>query len=117
MRWKLLLEEHDYEFQYRTGQRNCNADSIYPVQYLNVNTEERKQKIITELHNCPVGGQQGNYRTIECIKLHISWPGIDQDVAQYIKQCKICQLNKETRTNIKFPSAITDTKSTPWEKV
>jgi hypothetical protein len=49
IRWKLLLEEYDYEIQYRAGQRNCNADSrsCYPVQCLNVKveeiTEERKQ--------------------------------------------------------------------------
>ncbi|PNF43128.1 hypothetical protein B7P43_G18013 [Cryptotermes secundus] len=42
MRWKLLLEEHDYEIQYRAGQRNCNADSLsrYPTQCLNINAEE-----------------------------------------------------------------------------
>jgi hypothetical protein len=53
IRWKLLLEEYDYEIQYRAGQKNCNADSLsrYPVECLNVNideiSEERKQKIIT----------------------------------------------------------------------
>jgi hypothetical protein len=42
MRWKLLLEEYEYEIQYRAGQRNCNADSLsrYPIQCLNVNLEE-----------------------------------------------------------------------------
>jgi hypothetical protein len=27
-RWKLLLEEYDYEIEYRAGKRNCNADSL-----------------------------------------------------------------------------------------
>jgi hypothetical protein len=123
MRWKLLLEEYDYEIQYRAGQRNCNADSLsrYPIQCLNVNidevTEERKQRIIAEMHNCPIGGHQGIQRTAERIKLYISWPGLDQDVTQYIKQCKICQLNKDTRPNIKLPLTITDTKTAPWEKI
>jgi hypothetical protein len=122
MRWKLLLEEYDYEIQYRAGERNCNADSLsrYPLQCLNVNieemTEERKRKIISELHNCPVGGHQGIQRTIERIKLYLTWPGLEQDVTQYIKQCKICQVNKETKPNIKLPT-ITDTKETPWEKI
>jgi hypothetical protein len=36
MRWKLLLEEYDYEIQYKAGQKNCNADSLsrYPIQCL-----------------------------------------------------------------------------------
>jgi hypothetical protein len=44
------------------------------------------------MHNCPVGGHQGIQRAIERIKLYISWPGLDQDVAQYIKQCKTWQI-------------------------
>jgi hypothetical protein len=76
MRWKLLLEEYEYEIQYRTGVRNCNADSLsrYPVQCLNVNveeiTDERKRRIIAEMHNCPIGGHKGIHRTIERIKLY-----------------------------------------------
>jgi hypothetical protein len=95
IRWKLLLEEYDYEILYRAGKHNGNADSLsrYPIQCLNINleelTKERKQKIITEMHDCPVGGHQGIQRTIERIKLYISWPSLDQDVAQYVKQCKI----------------------------
>jgi hypothetical protein len=75
MRWKLLLEEYDYEIQYRPGQRNCNADSLsrYPLQCFNINieeiTKERKEKIITEMHNCPVGGHQGIQRTTERHKI------------------------------------------------
>ncbi|PNF18384.1 hypothetical protein B7P43_G12483 [Cryptotermes secundus] len=123
MRWKLLLEEYDYEIQYRAGHRNCNADSLsrYPIQCFNVNVEEitneRKQKIIAEMHNCPVGGHQGIQRTIERIKLYISWPGLEQDVIKYIRECKTCQLNKETRPNIKLPLTVTDTRNIPWEKV
>jgi hypothetical protein len=90
MRWKLLLEECDYEIQYRAGKRNCNADSLsrYPIQCLNINLEEltdgRKQKIIAEMHNCAIGGHQGIQRTIERIKLYISWPGLDQDITTFI---------------------------------
>jgi transcription elongation factor Elf1 len=123
MRWKLLLEEYDYEIQYRAGIRNCNIDSLscYPVQCLTVNTEEitneRKQRIIAEMHNCPVGGHQGIHRTIKRIKLYTSWPNIDKDVTQYVKECKTCQLNKETHPNVKLPLTITDTKATPWDKI
>jgi hypothetical protein len=69
------------------------------------------------MHNCPIGGHQGIQRTIERIKLYLSWPGLEQDVTQYIKECKICQINKETHRNIRLPLTVTDTKTTPWEKV
>jgi hypothetical protein len=123
MRWKLLLEEYDYEIQYWAGQRNCNADSLshYPIQCLNVNvetiTDEKKKKIISEMHDCPVGGHQGIQRTLERIKLYITWPGIGEDVTKYVKQCKTCQLNKETHSKIKLPITITDTQTIPWDKI
>jgi hypothetical protein len=69
------------------------------------------------MHNCPVGVHQGIQRTIEHIKLYISWPGLDQDVTQYVKECKTCKLNKETHPNIKLPLTVMDTKTTLWEKV
>jgi transposase InsO family protein len=69
------------------------------------------------MHNCPIGGHQGIQRTIERIKLYLTWPGLDQDVTQYVKECNICQINKETKPNIKLPLTITDTKTTPWDKV
>jgi hypothetical protein len=53
-------------------------------------TEERKQKIIAEMHSCPIGGHQGIQRTIKCIQLYLSWPGLAQDVTHYIKECKTC---------------------------
>jgi hypothetical protein len=95
--------------------------SRYPVQCLNVNveeiTDERKRRIIAEMHNCPIGGHQGIHRTIERIKFYISWPNLDHDVIQYIKECKTCQLNKETRQNIRLPLTVTDIKATTWEKI
>ncbi|PNF37360.1 hypothetical protein B7P43_G17830 [Cryptotermes secundus] len=123
MRWKLLLQEYDYEIQYRAGQRNCNTDSLsrYPTQCLNINAEEitddRKQRIIAEMNDCPIGDHQGIQRTIKRIKLYLSWPGIEQDVTKYIKECKTCQVNKETHPTDKLPLNVTDTKVTPWDKV
>jgi hypothetical protein len=122
MRWKLLLEEYEYEIQYRAEQRNCNADSLsrYPVQCLNVNvediTEDRKRKIIAEMHNCHIGGHQGVQRTIERIKLYISWPKLSEDVTQYIKNCKICQLNKETCSKTKLPLTVNRYENRPVGK-
>lgn len=87
----IITRKYDYDFQYRAGQRNCNADclSSYTIQRLNVNaeevTEERKQRIISEMHNCPIGGHQGIHRTIERIKLYTSWQNSHQYVTQYIK--------------------------------
>lgn len=123
MRWRLLLEEYEYEVQYRAGKKNCNADSLsrYPVECLSVDIEQidkdRKLKIINEMHNCPVGGHQGVQRTVERIKLYITWPGLEQDVTEYVRKCKICQISKESNHKIKQRLEITDTHDRPWIKI
>jgi hypothetical protein len=107
--WTLLLDEFDYEVLYRAGMYNYNADNLsrYPIRCLNINVEklaeERKNKIISEMHNCPVGGHQGIQRTTERIKLYTSWQGSDQDVIDFIKTFKTCQINKETTPKVKQP--------------
>lgn len=74
IRWKLLLAEYVLEVIYKPGEQNCNADSIsrYPeiltcgVEELFPEppmTEERKLKIMKEMHFCPIGGHQGASRT------------------------------------------------------
>jgi hypothetical protein len=68
------------------------------------------------MHDCPVGGHQEMNRTVECIKLHLNWPRLEQDVTRYLKQCKVCQVNKETKT-IKIPLIVRYTKTTPWEEI
>jgi hypothetical protein len=53
------------------------------------------------MHDCPIGHQVIN-RKLERIKLYLTWPGIEQDVTQYIKQCKICQTNKIHKETLNY---------------
>jgi hypothetical protein len=59
LRWKLLLEEYDYEVKYKPGKQNTNADSLsrYPVLAIGAEelTQDRKTRIIKEMHSDPVG--------------------------------------------------------------
>jgi hypothetical protein len=67
----MFLEEYEYEIVYKPGKQNVNADSLsrYPevnlcdIQETEI-SEERKQKIISEMHDCPIGGHQGASRTL-----------------------------------------------------
>jgi hypothetical protein len=69
------------------------------------------------MHNFPIGGHQGIQRTSERNKLYLSWPGLDHDVIQYVRQCKICHLNKETHPHTKLSLVITGRKTAPWENM
>ena len=54
-------------------------------------------------------------RTFERIKLYTSWPGMKQEIEDYIKYCDICQKNKITQRKTKLPLQITDTPEVVWQ--
>jgi len=136
IRWRLKLEEYDYEIIHKAGRANANADALSRnVKYdtckgeeernihtlkedtdnLRIPTEEEKVQILKEYHDAPIGGHQGIERTLRRIRLKYNWPGITKDVEEHIKRCELCQKNKLT-PRTKAPLVITDTPSRPFEK-
>ena len=123
LRWRLLLEEYQYEVRYKAGKQNCNADALSRDPDLcaviaeEELTESRKQEIIKEMHVTPIGGHQGMARTLERIKLYAQWPSMKQQIENYIRNCDTCQRNKNTRPQTRQELEITDTQSEPWIKI
>ena len=120
LRWRLLLEEFDYTIQYKAGKRNVNADALSgnpAVSTVMITSREKQQKILKEMHECPIGGHQGVQHTYGRLKLYVTWPGMFRDVTDYIVKCKICQKNKFTGPFIKAPFQEKDTQCLPWDKV
>ena len=56
-------------------------------------SKEKQQKILQEMHECPIEGHQGVQRTYDRLKLYVTWPGMYHDVENYVTNCKICQKN------------------------
>ena len=125
LRWRLKLEEYDYEVVYKPGARNTNADALSRINMAKVNlaseisnsvpTEEEKIKILQEFHQQPTGGHLGMNRTFDRIKLYTSWPGMKQEIENYVKHCEICQKNKITQKKTKLPLQITNTPEVVWQ--
>jgi hypothetical protein len=124
LRWRLNLEEYDYKVIYKPGARNTNADALSRINVAEVNTanetssvptEEEKLKILQEFHQQPTGGHLGINRTFDRIKLYTSWPGMKQEIENYLKHCEICQKNKITQRKTKLPLQITDTPEVVWQ--
>jgi hypothetical protein len=89
-----LLEEYDYNVEYKAGKRNIDADALSGnpvVMTVMISSKEKQNKILKEMHECPIGGHQGVQCTYERLKLYVTWPGMFQDVENYIKKCEICQ--------------------------
>jgi len=88
VRWHILLEEFDYTIEYKAGKKNVNADALSrnPVVMTTViASKEKQQKILQEMHECPIGGHQGVQRTYDRLKLYVNWPGMFHVVEEYVK--------------------------------
>jgi hypothetical protein len=123
LRWRLKLEEYNYEIVYKRGVANTNADALSHISQLAVVTgetdskrqlvtyEETKNTILYEHHDSPVGG----HRTIREIRKRYSWPNMKREIEGYVKKCQSCQVKKNTGTPKKGPLEIT-TARRPFEK-
>jgi hypothetical protein len=98
LRWRIKLEEYDYEIVYKKGALNTNADALSRIGVLVLEGEERpendlspdrKRQIIYEYHDAPIGGHRGMNRTYKAIKDSHSWPNMKQEIDDYVKKCKI----------------------------
>ena len=55
-------------------------------------------------------------RTYDRLKLFTSWPGMKQELEEYIKRCDICQRNEITQNKTKLPMKVTTTPEVVWNK-
>jgi transposase InsO family protein len=123
LRWRIQLEEYDYEIVYKKGSLNTNADALSRIGSVSKEEDcrieldsERKKQILYEFHDAPLGGHRGMNRTYRPIKVHHTWPRMKQDIEKYIRECKSCQLNKVLKPKRKAPMEITSTAKQPFEK-
>jgi len=121
IKWRLKLEEYDYEIIHCAGKGNTNADALnrnpvtddsktfHIVQKKKEReySETEKQQILREYHDIPLGEHQGVARTLNRIRLIHNWTGITRDVEEYIAKCEFCQKNKLSRKT-KMPLIITE---------
>lgn len=96
-----------------------NTD-IKVVMYLDIvvnPSEEQIPEILKECHDSPLSGHCGYHRMFKRIRETYSWPKMRQDIQEYIKKCKSCQLNKTSRRRNKAPMEITSTSHKPFERL
>jgi len=80
-------------------------------------SKEKQRKVLKEMHKFPIGGHQVVQRTYDRLKLYVTWPGMFQDVEDYIRKCEVCQKNKLTGPYVKVSLQETDTQYQPWDKL
>jgi uncharacterized protein with von Willebrand factor type A (vWA) domain len=60
------------------------------------NRRSLRMKIMKEFHDVPVSGHRGVEKTLSKVGKLFWWPGIRQEVQQYIGSCIACQSNKSS---------------------
>ena len=60
--------------------------------------EELKQKVLFSEHDDPSRGHPGVFKTTKFLQIKFYWPGMDNDIKEYIASCEKCQRNKHRQT-------------------
>lgn len=84
---------------------------------IRVTDRDTKIMILNDFHLLPSSGHAGVNRMLNNIKKYYFWPGMSNDVIEYVKKCKPCQIQKHTNRHVKEPLVVTSTATTAFEKV
>ena len=128
VRWRIKLEEYDYKIIYKKGSLNANADALSRNVYINVPSSDKSErihpkskeeikKILVENHDSKLAGHCGFCKTYQRIKQRYYWKTMKNDIKNYIRSCKSCQVNKINFKPIKVPMEITTTSKQAFEKL
>lgn len=84
---------------------------------IRINNREDKKIILNDFHLLPTSGHAGVSRMLSNLKQYYYWPGMTNDVIDYVRKCSQCQFNKFSNHNTKEPMVITNTASSAFERI
>jgi hypothetical protein len=50
-----------------------------------------REEIMRDMHDMPLEGHHGYFRTYQHIRERFSWKGLEDDVLRHMKECRTCQ--------------------------
>lgn len=63
-----------------------------------------RKQLIEAMHHSPLGGHSGQNACYQCLRSLFFWPLLKQDVIQVVRNCDICQRNKDE--HVKYPGLL-----------
>lgn len=94
-----------------------NGPRLYILQGITKIYDKDDQRVIlNDFHLLPTSGHAGVRRMLNKIKKYFYWPGLENDIKNFISRCDKCQRQKHS-INVKEPMTITTTANTAIEKV
>lgn len=82
-----------------------------------ITDRDTKIVILNDFHLLPTSGHAGVNRMLNNIKKYYYWPGMSNDVTEFVKKCKACQIQKYSNRQIKEPMVITTTPNCAFERI
>jgi hypothetical protein len=58
-----------------------------------------KEKVMRAMHDVPMKGHPGYFKTYKKIRERFTWKGLKDDVLKHVKECMTCQKNKSEQTH------------------
>lgn len=92
-RYKLALV--DGTLSHRLAVPNAGAQLRIPA-FVPVIPEELRQLMIEEAHNSLSSGHPGIKGTYQLLQSRCYWPGLHEDVEEFVKRCHACQINRSS---------------------
>lgn len=58
--------------------------------YLGDSSRDLKTVILQQVHDSPLGGHSGYFKTLHRLQKDFYWSGLRQDLKQYVRECDVC---------------------------
>lgn len=82
----------------------------------NISDKDTRKVILNDFHLLPTSGHAGIQRMTNNIKKYYFWPGMTNDIKDFVLKCDNCQRNKHGK-HTKQPMQITTTAKSAFEKI
>ena len=107
----------------KTAKKNFTLDENNELYKVTPGTQEtrlvvprtKRERILQLAHNHPISGHQGINRTYSYLSKQIWWPGMIQDVQEYIRTCDTCQKRRTLKD--KIPLQKSQAPGQPFEHI
>jgi len=76
-----------------------------------------KQSIFRTFHDSPTAAHPGRDKTYSSIKKGYFWPGMYEEIRQYVTSCVVCQRTKPASSSLSAPLKPLEIPKRPWESV
>ena len=105
----ILYKRKETLFEKNALDLGKNLRLVVPIKY--------RQRLLELGHDSKWAGHRGVKATKACLRKEYTWPGMDEEVAAYVRSCPICQKTANVPKNHRVPLQETPIVEVPFQTV